>query len=51
VRRPIFAGQFYTADAAALAAEIDGYMAGKEPAQGRPAALIVPTPGTCTLAR
>jgi AmmeMemoRadiSam system protein B len=45
VRRPAFAGQWYTADATALAAEIDGYMAGKAPTQGRPLALIVPHAG------
>jgi len=45
VRRPAFAGQFYTANAEKLAAEIDGYMAGKEPTAGRPLALIVPHAG------
>lgn len=45
LRRPAFAGKFYTADAAALAAKIDGYLAGKTPTEGRPLALIVPHAG------
>jgi AmmeMemoRadiSam system protein B len=45
VRQPAFAGQFYTANAAKLASEIDGYMEGKEPTTGRPLALIVPHAG------
>jgi hypothetical protein len=40
VRPAVFAGQFYTADPARLAAEIDGYLAGAGPA-APPAGLIV----------
>lgn len=45
VRRAAFAGQFYTDNAARLADEIDGYLAGKQPTGGRPLALIVPHAG------
>jgi len=45
VRQPAFVGQFYTGDATQLAAEIDSYMAGKQPTAGRPLALIVPHAG------
>lgn len=45
VRQPAFAGRFYSANAANLADEIDGYLAGKDPTAGRPLALIVPHAG------
>jgi AmmeMemoRadiSam system protein B/AmmeMemoRadiSam system protein A len=48
VRPAVFAGQFYTADPAALAAEIDGYLAAAAPtapAAGRILGLIVPHAG------
>jgi len=48
VRRAVFAGQFYTADAAQLAAEIDGYLAGARPAPppaGRIVGLVAPHAG------
>ncbi len=38
VRRPVWAGQFYEADSARLAAEIDGYLAAAPPA--RPAVAV-----------
>jgi MEMO1 family protein len=48
VRPAVFAGQFYTADPAALAAEIDGYLAAAAPAApaaGRILGLIAPHAG------
>ena len=48
VRPAVFAGQFYEADPARLAAEIDGYLAAAAPASppaGRIAGLIVPHAG------
>jgi len=48
VRPAVFAGQFYTPDPAALAAEIDGYLAAAArtaPAAGRILGLIVPHAG------
>jgi hypothetical protein len=48
VRRAVFAGQFYTADPARLAAEIDGYLAGAKlaaPPAGRIVGLVAPHAG------
>lgn len=46
VRPPAVAGLFYPAPAAALAAQIDGYLAGAGPASGpAPKAIIVPHAG------
>jgi AmmeMemoRadiSam system protein B/AmmeMemoRadiSam system protein A len=48
VRKPVFAGQFYTADPAALAAEIDGYLAGAKPPAlpaGRIIGIVAPHAG------
>jgi AmmeMemoRadiSam system protein B/AmmeMemoRadiSam system protein A len=48
LRKAVFAGQFYTADPARLAAEIDGYLAAAGPAAppaGRIVGLIVPHAG------
>jgi MEMO1 family protein len=49
VRKAVFAGQFYAADPARLAAEIDGYLAAAKPAApptGRIVGLIAPHAGT-----
>jgi AmmeMemoRadiSam system protein B/AmmeMemoRadiSam system protein A len=40
VRKPVFAGQFYEADPARLAAVIDGYLASAAPAPSLPGRLI-----------
>lgn len=47
VRQAVWAGQFYDADKAALAARIDGYLASAQPASvpGKIRALIVPHAG------
>jgi AmmeMemoRadiSam system protein B/AmmeMemoRadiSam system protein A len=48
VRKPVFAGQFYTADPGRLAAEIDGYLAAARPPAlpaGRIVGLVVPHAG------
>ncbi len=44
LRKPVFAGRFYPADAQTLAATVDGYLAGT-PGGNHPLALIVPHAG------